>query len=551
MPPSTRKLEWKARHVPLSVSVCINVPGFQEPKCFITTGNPEELVKNMVQYMHLVQETAAGLLAENHRIYYNELIDLIHTKEQLELREDEEMMDMEAAETVKEKKKKSTHPLERVKIMYDKWIQEIPVIGFNSGKYDINVIKPYLMCTLKGEDEMQFVVKKNNMFMCLQTTRLKFLDIRNYLAPGFDYATYLKAYKCSVMKGFFPYEWMNNVDKLNAKTLPGHEHFFSTLKNKNITTEDYAYCQKIWEEEQMTTMKDYLTWYNNRDVVPFLEALEKQFSFYSQLGVDMFKDGFSVPGLTLKYLFKTSHSTFCLFDKKNSDLHDLIKSNNVGGPSIIFHRYHEADTTKLREHLYGEAAKTCQSIVGYDANTLYLSCLMQDMPTGCYVRRKAEDQFKPHQPDVRGKTASEWIDWVAHTNSLNIRHKYNGKEKQIGQWQLLVDGWCAQTNTVYQFHSCYWHGHNCMQEKGVTQNDKNGRTMEQLRADTQKNSRYIRQCGYQLVEIWECEWKKMKTENPMLRQFLRKFRRPLDYKQTMNEQQILEAIQEGDPLWAR
>ena len=37
----------------------------------------------------------------------------------------------------------------------------------------------------------------------------------------------------------------------------------------------------------------------------------------------------------------------------------------------------------------------------------------------------------------------------------------------------------------------------------------------------------------------------MKTENPTLRQFLQKFRRPLDYKQTMNEQQILEAIQEG------
>ena len=166
MPPSTRKLEWKTRHVPLSVSVCSNVPGFQEPKCFITTGNPEELVKNMVQYMHLVLETAAGLLAENHRIYYNELMDLIHTKEQLELREDEEMMDMEAAETVKEKKKKSTHPLERVKIMYDKWIQEISVIGFNSEKYDINVIKTYLMHTLKGENEMQFVVKKNNMFMC-------------------------------------------------------------------------------------------------------------------------------------------------------------------------------------------------------------------------------------------------------------------------------------------------------------------------------------------------------------------------------------------------
>ena len=80
---------------------------------------------------------------------------------------------------------------------------------------------------------------------------------------------------------------------------------------------------------------------------------------------------------------------------------------------------------------------------------------MQDMPTGMYVVRKAEDEFKPHQPDVSGKMASEWMDWEAHTNHLHMRHKYNSKEKRIGQRGLPVDGWCAQTNTVYQFHGCY------------------------------------------------------------------------------------------------
>ena len=82
------------------------------------------------------------------------------------------------------------------------------------------------------------------------------------------------------------------------------------------------------------------------------------------------------------------------------NLHELIQSNNVGGPSIIFHRYHEAGKTKLHGHLYKESARTCQSIVGYDANALYLWCLMQNMPTGVYIRCRAQDQFKPHQPDV-------------------------------------------------------------------------------------------------------------------------------------------------------
>ena len=544
LPASSDKLTWRAKHVPLSVSVCSNVPGYEKPQCLITEGKPEDLVGRMIKYMHQIQETAAGLLAEVHHPYYNELEELLHTKQQLEGTDsDIDMLDEEAGDEEQQKEKKS-HPLVTVKAMYDKWINEIPVIGFNSGKYDINVVKPYLIKKLTEMDPLQFVVKKNNVFMCLQTERLRFLDIRNYLAPGFDYATYLKAYKCSVRKGFFPYEWMDNLEKLNSTSLPSHQQFYSSLKNNNISEEEYAYCQQVWTEEQMTTMRDYLVWYNNRDVVPFLEALQKQFEFYISKGLDTFKDGLSVPGLCLKHLFSTPEANFTLFNQRHADLHQLIKDNNVGGPSIIFHRYQEADKTRLRENIYGAEAKLCKAVVGYDANALYLWCLMQDMPTGMYVVRKAEDEFKPHQPDVSGKMASEWMDWEAHTNHLHIKHKYNSKEKQIGQRRLPVDGWCAQTNTVYQFHGCYWHGHECMKEKGVTKNEKNGKKMEQLRAETQKNSAYIRQCGYNLVELWECDWQQ-KKQQPGVRQFVRKFRRPLDYKRTMTEEQVIAAVREG------
>ena len=111
----------------------------------------------------------------------------------------------------------------------------------------------------------------------------------------------------------------------------------------------------------------------------------------------MFKDGISVPGLTLKYLisYLSPQTYFSLFDESNSDLYHLIKDNNTGGPSIIFHRYHEAGKTKIREAEEGEAAKPCETIVGYDAYALYLWALMQNMPTGSYTRRLAENEFKP------------------------------------------------------------------------------------------------------------------------------------------------------------
>ena len=137
----------------------------------------------------------------------------------------------------------------------------------------------------------------------------------------------------------------------------------------------------------------------NRDVVPFLEAIQKQSAFYQDLGLDMLKDGISVPGLTLKYLFKDlPHDVyFTLYDKHNRDLYDLVKSNIVGGASIIFHRYQEKGETKLREMQYGDQAKMCAGITGFDCNALYLSCLMNDIPTGWFVRRQVEDDFKPHK----------------------------------------------------------------------------------------------------------------------------------------------------------
>lgn len=35
----------EAQHVPLSVSVCSNVAGYDEPQCFVSTGDTSEMIK--------------------------------------------------------------------------------------------------------------------------------------------------------------------------------------------------------------------------------------------------------------------------------------------------------------------------------------------------------------------------------------------------------------------------------------------------------------------------------------------------------------------------
>jgi len=167
------------------------------------------------------------------------------------------------------------------------------------------------------------------------------------------------------------------------------------MKNKNISDEEYNVCINAWKDNNMKTFKDFLEWYNNLDVLPFIEAVEKMKTFYKAKKLDLFKDGVSLPGLVLKYLMKGTDSDFYLFDeedkitnedRKRNNLFYLLKDSIVGGPSIIFNRCHEANKTKIRN-----GDKLCKTIIGYDANALYLWAIAQEMPTGKHEHIKIYD----------------------------------------------------------------------------------------------------------------------------------------------------------------
>ena len=182
-------------------------------------------------------------------------------------------------------------------------------------------------------------------------------------------------------------------------------------------------------------------------------------------------------------------------------------------------------------------SEPCRSIVGYDANALYLWALMQDMPTGWYTRRRAENKFRPQQAQPYGQMAAQWLTSVSSKTGRDIRHQSNGREKRIGK--LPVDGWCANTRTAYQFHGCYFHGcTNCYEPQET--NALNGKTMDKLLEDTKKNTAYLRRHVH-VVEMWECEWKEIRKE-PDVKSFLAPTRRQ---KWKMTQQQIIKAVVDG------
>ena len=57
-------------------------------------------------------------------------------------------------------------------------------------------------------EQFKFICKQRNQLICIVTKKLKFLDVASFLAPGYSYSKYLKAFKVKEQKGFFPYEYV-------------------------------------------------------------------------------------------------------------------------------------------------------------------------------------------------------------------------------------------------------------------------------------------------------------------------------------------------------
>ena len=48
-------------------------------------------------------------------------------------------------------------------------------------------------------------------------------------------------------KGYYPYEWMDDVSKMDHVGLPPKETFYSKLSQSSISDKEYAHAEKVYE----------------------------------------------------------------------------------------------------------------------------------------------------------------------------------------------------------------------------------------------------------------------------------------------------------------
>ena len=131
---------------------------------------------------------------------------------------------------------------------FNNFVDTLPVFGFNSGKYDLNSIKAYLIPHLLNDTAIQpTVIKKANQFISFKLGDIQFFDILNFLCGAASLDSFLKTYQSEETKGFFPYEWFDSTTKLDCNHLPPYDSFFSKLKNLNPLEKDCCQFKKTME----------------------------------------------------------------------------------------------------------------------------------------------------------------------------------------------------------------------------------------------------------------------------------------------------------------
>ena len=68
-------------------------------------------------------------------------------------------------------------------------------------------------------------------------------------------------------RGVYPYQYMNDWEKFNERTLPEKEEFYSNLNLKDITDADYMHAKRLCKEFEIRALGEYHDLYLKSDVL--------------------------------------------------------------------------------------------------------------------------------------------------------------------------------------------------------------------------------------------------------------------------------------------
>ena len=288
----------------------------------------------------------------------------------------------------------------RAGLSYLKSLLKLRVFGFNSERYDLCILLPGLV-ELWGSKNVD-VIRRNAGYMMLETSELRLLDVKNYIAGG-GLASFAEAWGAGCAKQIFPYQYFQNIDDAkNCVTWPKYSYFHNDLSYKNIenitdelkrgyeivchrvSLSEYSeqmdcpeildqsvdkitfpdslelrldsykrfvvspvdYCQN-WEtfelfyaSDEVRNMFDFLIAYNRNDTEILAAAFDNYCEkFWTTFGVNPL-EYFSLSHMSESIMFSEFDFTVNRpYSLANGEINELIRKNQRGGLVLIFHKH--------------------------------------------------------------------------------------------------------------------------------------------------------------------------------------------------------------------
>ena len=91
-------------------------------------------------------------------------------------------------------------------------------------------------------------------------------------------------------------------------------------------------------------------------------------------------------------------------------------------------------------------------------------------------------------------------------DNVSIQHAENQGEFKIPQTNYWADGYCKETNTIYEFLGDFWHGNPKIYDSEKI-NYSTGCTFGELYNKTNIREERVKSLGYNYKIVWEYEWR--------------------------------------------
>ena len=124
----------------------------------------------------------------------------------------------------------------------------------------------------------------------------------------------------------------------------------------------------------------------------------------------------------------------------------------------------------------------------------------------------SEDESNAH--DMMALAYDDYADQHHPLYQSHIQHARNVGEHRIPGTHYAVDGYDPQAHTAHEFYGCFWHGcRTCHPQRTKTHERLLDPTMDEDRRLVDDKRALLQARRYELVEIWECEWRVRKETN--------------------------------------